>query len=60
MNCHGVLERIREEAVVAYFKVLCQQSNVVPEILKTDPDFIAKIFEPLLKEIWELEELPNK
>jgi hypothetical protein len=25
--------------------------NVVPEVLKIDPDLIAKIFEPLLKEI---------
>jgi hypothetical protein len=34
--------------------------NVVPEALKIDPDLIAKISEPLLKEIWEQEELPNQ
>jgi hypothetical protein len=34
--------------------------NVVTEILKIDPDLIAKIFQPLLKDIWEQEELPNE
>jgi hypothetical protein len=33
--------------------------NVVPEVLKIDPEETANIFEPLVKEIWEQEELPN-
>jgi hypothetical protein len=29
--------------------------NITPELLKINPEMIAKIFEPLLKEIWEQE-----
>jgi hypothetical protein len=34
--------------------------NVMPEVLKIDPKPTAKIFEPLLKEIWEQEVLPDE
>jgi hypothetical protein len=33
---------------------------VVPEALIIDPELIAKIWEPLLKEIWEQEALPGE
>jgi hypothetical protein len=32
----------------------------VPEVLKIHPNSLAEIFEPLLREIWEQEELPKE